>query len=91
MNIVENEYQRFLRNGDRARIKAENAYKNQNYTEAVKHYYHASLAYEQAKSFADEFLEVTHKIFAQDMEHCCQEKLDELKRFRGVSTEEAIR
>jgi len=91
MNIIENEYQRYLIAGDRARCKAENAYKEQNFSEAVKHYYHASVAYEQAKLFADKSLEISHKIFAQYKEHYCQEKLNELKRFRGACTDEVVR
>ena len=91
MNIAHQNYIEYLSLGDEFKQKAETAYENNNYTRAVKYYYNASLAYEMAKEIAKEELDVCYRITAGDKEHYCQEKLDELKRFRGISSNEVIR
>ena len=93
MDFIYKQYADYINVGDKSKQKAELAYENNNFKEAVKHYYHASLAYEMAKEIAIENIydDITYRISAFDKEYYCLEKLDELKLFRKVDTIEIIK
>lgn len=85
------EYTRLINMGNLFTKKAEQMYLVGKIFDAVKSYYHASVLYEQAKEIADTYLELEQKLFASEKEKYCLEKLDELKRFKGLGKEDVIR
>ena len=92
MEVFESlQYERCMSIADRFVKKAEEKYLSGNLQDAVRDYYHASTMYEQAKELASEALVLDKKLDAWEKEYYCQEKLDELKRFKNVSTSEVIK
>ena len=91
MTIFEIEYLNYIDLADKISLRAELKYEEGDYFGAVKQYYYASNLYEQAKELADMKLDISKRIRAQQKELYCQEKLDELERFKHASKDEVIK
>ena len=85
------EYLRYLHLAEKFVIEAEFSYKNNALNDAMRHYYHAEMLFEQAKEIADSYLELKQKLVAQEGELYCLQKIDELEKFKNISKNDAVK
>ena len=87
----ERDYESQMANGYKFLNEAENLYSEGKLNGAIKKYYNASLAFEIAKEIAIKCVDVNLQVKARDIEFYCNEKIDELEKFKKVNLNENVR
>ena len=87
----EKDYHFSMQNGDKFLDQAETFYSEGKLNLAIKKYYNAAISFEIAKEIAKKGVDVRLEVAAKEKEFYCNEKIDEIEKFKKVNLNENVR